>query len=94
MPKRVARDLAGNGSRRVICTINGSESFQRALIPLRDGMVVVTVNKDLQKSLGLTLGSRVRVTLRRDRSRYGLPLPDELAELLRQDPEGDVCFKI
>jgi uncharacterized protein YdeI (YjbR/CyaY-like superfamily) len=34
----------------------------------------------------------VRVTLRRDDSPYGMPMPEELAEVLAQDPEGDACF--
>jgi uncharacterized protein YdeI (YjbR/CyaY-like superfamily) len=34
----------------------------------------------------------VDVSLRKDRSKYGLPMPEELQEVLRQDKEGERLF--
>jgi uncharacterized protein YdeI (YjbR/CyaY-like superfamily) len=53
---------------------------------------VISVNKAEQKSLGLTIGSEVTVSLTRDETAYGLPVPEEVRELLRQDREGDRLF--
>jgi len=42
--------------------------------------------------LGLSFGMTVRVSLWKDESKYGLPMPLELEEQLRQDKEGDRLF--
>jgi hypothetical protein len=92
VPDRIAAQLTDGGSRRVVCTLNGSTEFQRALIPHGEGLFVITVNKTLRETLRLDIGRQVTVTLRNDESTYGLPMPAELEELLRQDREGDHLF--
>ncbi len=62
------------------------------MLPFGDGVFVISVNKKLRDELGLGFGEEVRVCLKKDKSTYGLPLPDELKELLRQDTEGDELF--
>lgn len=80
-----------NGSRRVVCTINGTETFQCALMP-SDGDFVIIVNKTKRERLGVIAGEKVSVELKHDDSKYGLPMPPELREVLRQDPEGSRHF--
>ena len=92
VPSRVAERFAGQGPKRVVCTINGTVEYQCAILPHGRGSHVITVNKQRQTKLGLRVGSRVEVTLRRDESKYGLPMPKELEELLRQDKEGRKLF--
>jgi hypothetical protein len=50
------------------------------------------VNKFLRDALGITFGSNLRVTLRRDDSTYGLPMPQELQEVFRQDKAASKRF--
>jgi hypothetical protein len=80
-----------DGSRRVVCTINDSECFQCALLP-SDGNFVIIVNKVKRTRLGIADGDRISVELALDESKYGLPMPEELEEVLNQDPEGDRLF--
>lgn len=80
-----------DGSRRVVCTINGAESFQCALLP-SDGDFVIVVNKTKRDRLKIAAGDKVTVELKADDSKYGLPMPKELREVLRQDPDGDRVF--
>src|SRR5688572_20719695 len=80
-----------DGSRRVVCTINGTESFQCALLP-SDGDFVIVVNKVKRTKLGIGDGDGIDVELKVDDSKYGLPMPEELQEVLNQDPEGDKLF--
>jgi uncharacterized protein YdeI (YjbR/CyaY-like superfamily) len=40
----------------------------------------------------MNLGDEVRVAVQRDESTYGLPVPEEMAEVLAQDKEGDKLF--
>lgn len=93
VPQTAAAALIAKGeARRVVCTLNGRAEFQCALLPRGDGSFVISVNKKLQTSLGVKPGMQVQVSLRRDDSEYGLPMPEELKELLAQDEEGDRLF--
>lgn len=80
------------GSRRVICTLNGVETFPCALMPYQ-GTYFVMVNKDRRTRLGISPGSRVTVEIVADESEYGMPMPEELQEVLNQDPDGEIHFK-
>lgn len=92
VPQSVAKKLARGGSRRVLRTLNGSETHQCALVPYGEGCFVLSVNKKWCDALHLEIGSEVKVGLQRDESKYGLPMPAELSELLRQDNEGNRLF--
>ncbi|MFN0158053.1 MAG: DUF1905 domain-containing protein [Bacteroidota bacterium] len=88
VPARVAKNMIDGSSRRVVCTLNDSVEYQCALLPHGNGTFVITVNKKLRDALHLLYGMPVEVRLRKDESKYGLPMPEELEELLRQDKEG------
>lgn len=92
VPKAIAFRLVDPKSRRVIRTLNGSGEHQCALLPFGDGDFVLSVNKHWCDTLHLEIGSEVRVGLRKDNSKYGLPVPEELKELFRQDKEGSRLF--
>jgi len=77
--------------KRVVCTINGEECFQCALLPWGEIFYII-VNKNKRESLGIVAGDVVDVELVRDESKYGLPMPEELREVLDQDPDGDRLF--
>lgn len=79
------------GSRRVVCTINDSETFQCALMP-SDGDFVIMVNKAKREKLRIGGGDKITVELKIDESKYGLPMPAELREVLRQDRDGNKLF--
>jgi len=92
VPDEVVERLAGSRSRRVLFTLNASVTYPSALMGRGDGSFVIRVNKTIREKLSLRSGSRVRVVLRRDESRYGLPMPEELEEVLRQDSECQRLF--
>jgi len=77
--------------RRVMCSINGDEAFHCALLPWGEQFYII-VNKKKRDSLGIVAGDDVQVVLEKDTSKYGLPMPPEIKEVLRQDPEGDRLF--
>lgn len=78
-------------NRRVICTINAAETIQCALMPY-NGDFFIMVNKQIRNRLGLKEGDSVKIELQKDESKYGLPMPPELREVLRQDRDGDRLF--
>lgn len=92
VPDLIARSLTDGDDRRVVCLLNGKIEYQCALLPRGDGSFLIMVNKKTRDKLGLKPGSGVEVALRKDESEYGLPMPEELAELLRQDEEGNRLF--
>lgn len=77
--------------RRVICTLNGTETIHCALFPSK-GDYFITVGKKLRERLDLSVGDSVQVELVKDTSRFGMPMPPEFAEVLRQDPDGERSF--
>ncbi len=92
VPEEVSQEFLDAGSRRVICTLNDAHEFQCALMPKGDGRYFININKQIRKKLGLELGDTVAVRLRQDESKYGLPMPEELKELLKLDEEGNRLF--
>ena len=77
--------------RRVICTLNGVETFQCSLFPSK-GDYFLTLSKKLRDKLRVEIGDTVRIKLEKDESKYGMPMPEEFAEVLRQDLDGDALF--
>ncbi|CAN5372320.1 hypothetical protein BH10ACI2_BH10ACI2_15110 [soil metagenome] len=78
-------------SKRIVCTMNGGEGFQCALLPWGETFYII-VNKKKRDAIGIVAGDTVDVLLEKDESRYGLPMPEEFREVLNQDPEGDEMF--
>lgn len=93
VPDEHAQPFLGENDRRVVCTLNNSLEFQCALMPKGDGQYFININKKIREKLKLQLGSVVEVSLRKDESKYGLPMPAEFAELLAQDDEGNRLFQ-
>jgi hypothetical protein len=89
--KIVARLAFKDKFRRVLCSMNGSKPFHCALLPSGERFYII-VNKKRREALGLAGGDRVDVILEIDKSKYGLPMPPEVKEVLRQDKEGNRLF--
>ena len=92
VPEVIARVFIDGDDRRVVCTLNEKTEYQCALLPKGDGSFLITVNKKLRDRLGLKVGMKVNVSLKKDESRYGLPMPEELEEVMRQGEEGGRLF--
>lgn len=88
----VTKLTTDDGSRRVICTLNNSIEFQCGIISVVKGKLGCMVNKPICKKLGIDTGDAINVILKPDESEYGLPMPEEFAELLRYDNEADIYF--
>ena len=92
VPLSVSQMFLDNDSTRVVCELNGTLNFQCALMPKGDGSYFININKKIRDTLLLKIGSPVRAQLWKDDSEYGLPMPEELNELLLQDEEGNRLF--
>ncbi len=92
VPDKIAQPLVKGKDRRVICTFNEKETVHCALMPKGGGGFFILVNKKLRDKLKLKEGLEVKVSLEKDSSEYGMPMPEELAELMKLDDEGDALF--
>ena len=92
VPDAISQHFLKEGNTRVLCSLNGDEPFHCALMPRGDGMYFININKEVRDKLNLRLGAEINATLKKDESKYGMPMPEELEELLAQDPEGDELF--
>lgn len=94
VPADIVKKAGGPGKQRFICTVNKAETFPCGLMAYGTGMAYITFNKARMKKLKLKEGDTVDVTLVPDESEFGMPMCDELKELLEQDPEGDARFRM
>lgn len=92
VPGVVSKAFLDQGTTRVVCTLNGALTFQCALMPKGEGFWFININKKIRDTLKLEPGMEVQVSLVKDESTYGLPMPEELQELLAIDEEGDRLF--
>jgi bifunctional DNA-binding transcriptional regulator/antitoxin component of YhaV-PrlF toxin-antitoxin module len=93
IPLHVSAALSSDEERRVVCLLNDQIEYQCAMLHKGDGSLLITVNKKIREQLRLKPGSQVQVQLRKDTSEYGLPVPEELAAVLEQYPEGRQFFQ-
>ncbi|MEN8928114.1 MAG: DUF1905 domain-containing protein, partial [Flavobacteriales bacterium] len=88
----VVDEIKKSKIKRLVCTINSQEKFHCALQSAGNGTYFVMVNKALQKKLRAPMGTKLSVSLEEDKSKYGMPMPEEMAEVLAQDSEIDSLF--
>ena len=94
VPREVVQQLGGKFNFRVQCTVNGALTFQGGLVALGQGDAYISINNKRLKQLGVKHGDTVTVALEEDKSQYGMPVPEELAELLQQDDAGRERFDL
>ena len=92
VPLAKVADFGFKGNlRRVVCSLNGTEAYQCSLFPSK-GDYFITISKKQREKLGLRAGDSLTVELTKDESKYGMPMPEEFAEVLRQDAAADKLF--
>ncbi|MFN3528744.1 MAG: YdeI/OmpD-associated family protein [Bacteroidia bacterium] len=92
VPRVAVEELIADGNRRMQCTINGKLSIHCALMP-QHGDFFILLNKEVRHKLGLRLGEQIELSLQKDESEYGMPVPDELLEVFGQDPSAFDIFE-
>lgn len=92
VPSEIVQSVGGVGS-RLMCSIEDQEAFHAGMVALGGGEAYITINKKRMKAFGIAKGDQVRVTIRKDTSKYGMEMPEELEALLEQDDEGRKRFE-
>ena len=71
--------------RRVLLYFNEMDYIHCALMPDGVGDFFININKDTRKQFNLEEDQALEVSLTKDTSKYGMPVPQELEELWEND---------
>lgn len=92
IPHTLLEDFLKENSRRVLLSISGNKPFACALMPNGKGDWFINLNKEIRVKYNLQIGTELEAELQADLSKYGIPLPEEMEELLLLDEEGSAFF--
>lgn len=92
VPAEIVQKFADQKITRFLCTLNESVQINSGLMPNGNGAYFITINKEVVKKLKLEVGKDVSLYLEEDKSKYGMPMPEEFQEIMYQDPEVDQIF--
>lgn len=92
IPDEIAQFFLEKETRRTRCILNKTVIIQAALMPNGQGSYFINLNKETRTKLNLQIGEGISVKLEEDTSKYGIPFPEEMEELLNQDEEGNKWF--
>lgn len=90
--KKIGEQFINGTNRRVLCSINGAEPYQCALMH-KEGEYFVLVNNQIRRKIGIDEGDTVEVKLEKDTSEFGHEVPESFEALLTQDDEGRGYFE-
>lgn len=92
VPQEAVDRFCEGKDRRVRVTLNGHIERPCAIMPHPKGHYLL-MNQEVRKKLKITKGDRVRVSMVKDRSKYGTPLPEELEACFDADLEAFAHFE-
>ena len=92
VPEDIYQSFADQKIKRVLMQINDSEKLHAGFMPEGNGKYFLMLSKDVMKKLKLAGGESVDVTIAEDTTKYGMPICEEMKELLELDPAGEILF--
>lgn len=92
VPQDVVIKIKKKKMTRFMCSLNKGTCFHASLMPAGEGIYFIKINKELRQKHHINLGDNVTVLIEKDKSKYGMPLPEEMEELFLHDPEGNQLF--
>ena len=91
LPADANEALALPPNSRVMLSI-GDITLHRALRKSKNGYSYLGLNQQTVKQLKLIEGAELEIRLSPDTSRFGMDFPEEMQEVMAQDPEGEALF--
>lgn len=93
VPPEVSLPIREAKIKRLVAQLNDGEEWSCALGSAGPGEFMIMVSKARLDAHGLRVGSLAQMSLRPDTSRYGMPVPEALAEVFEFDPDIEVAFQ-
>jgi hypothetical protein len=88
----VAKMFISGKDRRIICDFEQKEVKHCALMPSPEGYFILA-DKRLRKALQIESGDWVNVKIQKDKSKYGMPFPEELKACMEMEPKSADFFE-
>jgi hypothetical protein len=79
-------------NQRLMISINNCDLWHGGVVSLGNQTGYISIKGKILKDLGVHLDDEVDVYLTEDRSEYGMPFPDEVKEVLAQNPIYETFF--
>lgn len=79
-------------NQRLMISINNCDLWHGGVIALGNRTGYISIKGKILKDLGVHLDDEVDVYLTEDRSEYGMPFPEEVKEILAQNPSYEKFF--
>jgi hypothetical protein len=93
VPSNIYDKVTKDGQKRVLCYIDDNEYFHAGLLPTGDGSYYIILSKPRMKKFGIELGQTIEVRIEKDKSKYGMKMPEEFEEVLETDEVGLSYFE-
>lgn len=93
VPPEVSLPIREAKIKRLVAQLNDGQEWSCALGSAGPGEFMIMVSKARLDAHGLRVGSLAQMSLRPDTSRYGMPVPEALAEVFEFDPDIEVAFQ-
>lgn len=85
VPTEIAEKFIQGTNKRIVCKINNSLEIQSALMS-SEAYYFILLNEERRKKLALEENDNVMVQIEKDHSEFGMEIPEELTEMLIQEP--------
>lgn len=92
VPDEIAEAFSKGEHKRMLATYNDAHTASCAFMAGAKEGHWLMINKEIRKKFRIDVGDEIHVTLKPDTSKYGMPLPPEMEELLLQDEIGNHYF--
>lgn len=92
LPNAAAEEMRATGYKRWVCTIQDALTWHCGLLPTGEGTWFVVLSKAKMKAVEAHVGDWLNVDMVPDTSKYGMPLPEDLADILADDTEFERRF--
>lgn len=83
----------GKNRAEIVVEFEGKTLHFHAALRKYHGRYQIMFSKNKQKELGVFPNDYIHLSLRKDSTRYGVEIPEELSEVFYQDPEAHEIFK-
>ena len=92
LPNEFAEPMRATGHKRWVCTIQDVLTWHCGLLPTGEGTWFVVLSKAKMEAVEAHVGDWLNVDMVPDTSKYGMPLPEDLEDILADDPEFERRF--
>ena len=92
VPDDIYTKFSSEKIKRVLLQIDDHDKLHAGFMPEGNGKYFLMLSKPIMKKFQLALEQTVKVKIEKDTTRYGMPISEEMKELLELDPEGEAYF--